>query len=186
MQTKGDLMNELSGKTVVICGGTGSLGKVLTHRILSNELGQPRRVVIFSRDEAKQHQMRVSYLNKKSPTDEVIFQNFKNILQFRIGDVRDYGSVCQALKDADIVVNAAALKQVPTCEYFPAEAVATNILGACNIARAIRDLNMKVETAVGISTDKACKPVNVMGMTKSIQERVFIASNLDAPGTRFV
>ena len=86
----------------------------------------------------------------------------------------------------DIVFNAAALKQVPTCEYFPYEAVQTNIAGAENIVRAIRDLTLPVETVVGISTDKAVKPVNVMGMTKSIQERILMCANLAAPKTRFI
>jgi UDP-glucose 4-epimerase len=86
----------------------------------------------------------------------------------------------------DVVFNTAALKQVPSCEYFPFEAVLTNIIGPENIVRAIREQNLPVDTVVGISTDKACKPVNVMGMTKAIQERVFITANLDCPGTRFI
>jgi UDP-glucose 4-epimerase len=90
------------------------------------------------------------------------------------------------LRDADVVVNAAALKQVPTCEYYPYEAVQTNILGPENIVRAIREFNLPVESVVGVSTDKACKPVNAMGMTKALQERVFIQANLLCPATRFV
>ena len=90
------------------------------------------------------------------------------------------------MRDADVVFNAAALKHVPTCEYFPFEAVQTNIGGPENIIRAIREHRLPVQTVVGISTDKACKPVNVMGMTKAIQERVFIRANLDCPGTRFI
>jgi UDP-glucose 4-epimerase len=90
------------------------------------------------------------------------------------------------LRESDVVFNAAALKQVPTCEYFPFEAVQTNILGAENIVREIRDRDLPVETVVGISTDKACKPVNVMGMTKAVQERIFIRANLDCHKTRFV
>jgi UDP-glucose 4-epimerase len=108
------------------------------------------------------------------------------ILEFRIGDVRDYGDVCAAVKDADIVVNAAALKQVPTCEYFPHQAVLTNCVGPANIVRAIQENDYPVETVIGISTDKACKPVNVMGMTKSIQERIFISANILVPKTRFI
>lgn len=176
----------LQNKTVVITGGTGSLGKVLTHRILTGYAGTPKKIIIFSRDEAKQHFMRLEYLNRQGATDEVIYNNFKQLLEFRIGDVRDYHSVCAVLSQADIVVNAAALKQVPTCEYFPFEAVQTNIVGPENIIRAIRENNLKVETVVGVSTDKACKPINVMGMTKAIQERVFINANLTVPGTRFV
>jgi UDP-glucose 4-epimerase len=99
--------------------------------------------------------------------------------------VRSFSSVADALQRADIVFNAAALKQVPTCEYFPSEAVATNIHGAENIVRAIRQHRLPVETVIGISTDKACKPVNVMGMTKALQERIFVQANLDHPETRF-
>lgn len=176
----------LADKRIVITGGTGSLGKKLVHRILSGELGTPKKVIVFSRDEAKQHNMRISYLHKTVVTDEVIYRNFMNILEMRIGDVRDYANVCSVLKDADIVFNAASLKQVPTCEYFPVQALQTNCLGAYNIARAIEENNYPVETVVGISTDKACKPVNVMGMTKSIQERIFIAANIMIPKTRFV
>jgi len=173
-------------KTILITGGTGSLGKVLTRRLLSGEMGTPKKIIIFSRDEAKQHEMRISYLNSKSPTDEVIYNNFKRLLEFRIGDVRDFHSVSSALRNVDIVFNAAALKQVPSCEYFPYEAVRTNLEGPENIVRAIRELQIPIETVVGISTDKACKPVNVMGMTKAIQERIFITANLDCPQTRFI
>ncbi|MHC1709826.1 MAG: polysaccharide biosynthesis protein [Methanomassiliicoccales archaeon] len=176
----------LEDKRVLITGGTGSLGKVLVKRILSGEFGTPKQVVILSRDEAKQHFMRMEYLNKTATTDEVIYQNFQRALSFRIGDVRDYHSVASALKGIDIVFNAAALKQVPTCEYFPYEAVQTNIGGPENVVKAIRENDLPVETVVGISTDKACKPVNVMGMTKAIQERVFIRANLECPETRFV
>jgi UDP-glucose 4-epimerase len=146
----------------------------------------PKSVLIFSRDEAKQHQMRLSYEHRFASTDEVIYENFRRTLQFRIGDVRNYADVCAALRGVDVVFNAAALKQVPTCEYFPDQAVATNIHGAENIVRAIRDLQLPVETVVGISTDKACKPVNVMGLTKAIMERVFISAALQVPSTRFL
>lgn len=173
-------------KVVLITGGTGSLGKVLTRRLLSGAAGTPQKVIIFSRDEAKQHFMRVEYQQKNKVTDEVIYNNFAQRLEFRIGDVRSYPSVAAALKTADIVINAAALKQVPSCEYFPNEAVQTNILGAENIVRAIREHDLPVSTVIGVSTDKACKPVNVMGMTKALQERVFISANITKPGTRFI
>jgi FlaA1/EpsC-like NDP-sugar epimerase len=176
----------LEGKRILITGGTGSLGKVLTRRILSGEAGHPAKVIIFSRDEAKQHFIRVEYENRVAATDEIIYRNFQRLLEFRIGDVRDYGSVASVLRDADIVVNAAAMKQVPTCEYFPNEAVRTNVGGAENIVRAIQEHTLPVETVVGVSTDKACKPVNVMGMTKALQERVFIQGNMRCSGTRFV
>jgi UDP-glucose 4-epimerase len=130
--------------------------------------------------------MRIAYLHRRSATDEVIYRNFEQLLEFRIGDVRNYHSVASALRDADFVFNAAALKQVPTCEYFPYEAVQTNIGGAENIVRAIREHDLPVQAVIGISTDKACKPVNVMGMTKAIQERVFIRANLDCQNTRFI
>lgn len=173
-------------KRILVTGGTGSLGKVLTKRLLSGKDGVPESIVVFSRDEAKQHFMRLEYLKRQKATDEVIYRNFEELLTFRIGDVRNFHSVSSALRDTDIVFNAAALKQVPTCEYFPYEAVETNIGGPQNIIRAITEQDLDVETVVGVSTDKACKPVNVMGMTKAIQERVFIKANLDTPDTRFV
>jgi len=179
-------MSLFKDKVVLITGGTGSLGKVLTRRLLSNPSDTPRRIIIFSRDEAKQHFMRVEYQQKMKATDEIIYRDFERLVEFRIGDIRNYNSVCAALNGVDIVVNAAALKQVPSCEYFPSEAVQTNIGGAENIVRAISQNHLRVETVVGVSTDKACKPVNVMGMTKALQERVFINANIEIPSTRFV
>lgn len=173
-------------KTIVVTGGTGSLGKVLIKRLLSIKNDGPSKVIVFSRDEAKQHEMRLEYHNSHRLTDEIIYHNFERSLIFRIGDVRDYHLVCSVLKEADIVINAAALKQVPSCEYFPFEAVSTNIVGAENIVRAISENNLKVDSVVGISTDKACKPINVMGMTKALQERIFIAANIFCPETRFI
>ncbi len=162
------------------------MGKLLVRRILSGELGKPKKVIVFSRDEAKQHAMRLEYLHKTVSTDEVIYRNFQETLEFRIGDVNHYDEICSAVQDADIVANAAAMKQVPTCEYFPLQAIKTNCLGPGNIVRAIREHKMSVETVIGISTDKACKPVNVMGMTKAVQERIFISANVLAPETRFI
>ena len=176
----------LDGKRVLITGGTGSLGKALTRRLLSGVDGLPERVTVFSRDEAKQHDMRLDFMHRGAATDEVIFENSRARLRFRVGDVRDYPSLARALRDADVVFGAAALKQVPNAEYFPWEATRTNIEGAVNLVRAITELDLPVETVVGISTDKACKPVNVMGMTKAIQERVIIEGNLQHPSTRFV
>lgn len=174
------------GKRVLVTGGTGSLGQVLVRRLLGGSAGTPERVIVLSRDEAKQHYMRLSFANRSVSTDEVIYENFQRHLQFRIGDVRQYADVCSAMQGVDIVINAAALKQVPTCEYFPVQAVSTNISGADNIVRAARDLRLPVEAVVGVSTDKACKPVNVMGLTKAVMERVFIAGALEAPATRFL
>jgi UDP-glucose 4-epimerase len=176
----------LKDKTIVVTGGTGSMGKTFVRRVLTGELGTPRKVIVFSRDEAKQHEMRISYMHKLVATDEVIYRNFMSVLEFRIGDVRNYSDVCSAIKDADIVVNAAALKQVPTCEYFPDQAVLTNCMGAVNIVKAIRENGYPVNTVIAVSTDKACKPVNVMGMTKSIQERIITTANILNPNTRFI
>ncbi|MEZ4704605.1 MAG: polysaccharide biosynthesis protein [Bdellovibrionota bacterium] len=173
-------------KTVLVTGGTGSMGKTFVRRILSKEQGMPKKVIVFSRDEGKQHQMRQNYQNKLVSTDEVIYENFRKLIEFRIGDVRNYADVVSAVRGVDVVVNAAALKQVPTCEYFPEQAIATNCMGAHNIVRAIREHNFPVDTVVGISTDKACKPINVMGMTKAIMERIFISANILNPQTRFI
>lgn len=179
-------MFSLENKNILVTGGTGSMGKTFVHRVLSGELGKPNKVIVFSRDEAKQHDMRMSYQNNFVSTEEIIYRNFMNVLEFRIGDVRSYSDVCAAVKDADIVVNAAAMKQVPTCEYFPLQAVLTNCIGPSNIVRAIQENNYPVEAVVAISTDKACKPINVMGMTKSIQERIFTTANILVPKTRFI
>ena len=179
-------MRPFEGKRILITGGTGSLGKVLVRRILSGEMGTPAKVIVFSRDEAKQHAMRTQYQFKTAATDEIIYRNSPSELEFRIGDVRDFHGFAGALHQVDIVFHAAALKQVPTCEYYPYEAVQTNILGAENLIRAIHELNLSVETVVGISTDKACKPINTMGMTKAIQERILIQANLRCQWTRFL
>jgi FlaA1/EpsC-like NDP-sugar epimerase len=179
-------MGLFKDRTILITGGTGSLGKVLTRRLLSDPTDCPAKIIIFSRDEAKQHQMRVEYQQKVKATDEIIYRNFERLIEFQIGDVRNYVAVAAALKNAEIVIHTAALKQVPSCEYFPFEAVQTNILGAANIIRAISEAALPVQTVVGISTDKACKPVNTMGMTKALQERMLIVANLKLPATRFI
>lgn len=176
-------MNILDGKRILVTGGTGSLGQTLVRRILTGEMGKPEKITVFSRDEAKQHYMRLDYMHKKAATDDVIYQNSQDLLNFRIGDVRDYSALLAAMRDSDIVFHAAALKQVPSCEYFPYEAVLTNIIGAENVVRAIRENNLQVEQVVGISTDKACKPINVMGMTKALQERILLEANRDCPKT---
>lgn len=179
-------MFSLENKTILVTGGTGSMGRTFVHRILSNEFNTPSKIIVFSRDEAKQHDMRMSYLNRTVSTEEVIYSNFMNVLEFRIGDVRNYADICSAVKNVDIIVNAAAMKQVPTCEYFPLQALMTNCIGASNIVQAINENGYPVDTVIGISTDKACKPINVMGMTKSIQERIFISANIIIPSTRFI
>lgn len=159
------------GKHVLITGGTGSYGKKLLERLFAlNDV--PESISVFSRDEEKQY--RLAHKHESSR------------LKFIVGDIRDADSVANALRGIDIVFNAAAMKQVPTCEYAPHQAVLTNILGAENVVSAIARYGLPVETVIGISTDKACKPVNVMGMTKALQERIFIQGNLRAPRTRFV
>lgn len=181
-----DEIRPLEGKRILVTGGTGSLGQTLVKRLIGGELGLPEKVTVFSRDEAKQHYMRLDYMHRTAATDDVIYQNAQQRLNFRVGDVRDIGALASALHDVDIVFHAAALKQVPSCEYFPFEAVQTNILGAANLARAIREHKLPIETVIGISTDKACKPINVMGMTKALQERVLIEANRDCPQTKFL
>lgn len=160
-----------TGKNVLITGGTGSYGRRLLDRLLALD-APPTTVTVFSRDEEKQDRLAHEYESDR--------------VRFQIGDIRNIDSVARALRGKQIVFNAAALKQVPACEYAPTEAILTNIMGAENIVSAIERHQLPVETVIGISTDKACKPVNVMGMTKAIQERVFIQGNLRAPKTRFV
>jgi UDP-glucose 4-epimerase len=176
----------LEGKRVLITGGTGSLGQVLARRLLEGELGVPRTVVVFSRSEALQHAMRLAFQHRKVATDDIVYDEERHHrLVFTVGDVRDYEAICEVLEGVDVVFHAAAMKQVPTCEYHPAEAYKTNVGGAMNIVRAIAERGLPIETVIGISTDKACKPVNVMGMTKAIQERVLLGAGLRCPETRF-
>jgi len=173
-------------KTILITGGTGSLGKNLVRRIMTGKLGMPKKVTIFSRDEDKQYSMRLEWKNMKVATDDVLYHNAEEILDFRIGDVKDYESMTRSVKEAEIVIHAAALKQVPVCEYFPYESVKTNLLGVQNIIHTIRENENRVETVLAVSTDKACKPINVYGMCKAIQERLIIEANLRCPDTRFI
>ena len=173
----------LTDKRVVVTGGTGSLGQALVRRLLEGDAGLPAEVVVFSRSEALQHDMRLSFLHRRVATDEIVYDEERHSrLRFRIGDVRDYEAVASVLDGADVVFHAAAMKQVPTCEYHPAEAIKTNVGGARNIVRAIAELGLEVEAIVGVSTDKACKPVNVMGMTKALQERILLEAGLALPG----
>ena len=178
-------MKPLGGKRILVTGGTGSLGQVLVRRLLTGEMGSPKKITVLSRDEAKQHYMRLAFQQRGAATDDVIYENSRELLNFRIGDVRDFSSVMAAVRDADVIFNAAALKQVPTCEYFPFEAVMTNVMGPQNIVRALRENETDVELVVGISTDKACKPINVMGMTKALQERVLLEANMGSK-TKFI
>lgn len=167
-------------------GGTGSLGKTLVRELLSGRHGEPERVLVFSRDEAKQHEMRAELNNKWSATDDLTYQDYSKILRFRLGDVRARSDLDRALDGIDIVVHAAALKQVPSCEYFPEQAIHTNCLGAVNLVEMLRSPFHNVHTVIGLSTDKACHPVNVMGMTKALQERLLVSANLLTDRTKFV
>lgn len=181
--TRSDLLKD---KRILVTGGTGSLGQTLVNRLLKGEMGLPARITVFSRDEAKQHYMRLDHLNRNAATDDVIYRNVEDILSFRIGDVRDANAITRAMQDVDVVFHAAALKQVPSCEYFPYEAVMTNVIGAQNIVSSIRQNRLPIETVVGISTDKACKPINVMGMTKALQERITLEANRELSSTRLM
>ncbi|MEM7201095.1 MAG: polysaccharide biosynthesis protein [Planctomycetota bacterium] len=172
-------------KCILVTGGTGSLGRALVCRLLSGQFGPPRRITVFSRDEGKHLEMRMRIHEMASSPSARIPSGWAHVLRFRVGDVRDADSVAAALRGVQVVFHAAGLKQVPTCEYFPDEAVATNIRGAERIVRAIETGGMPIEAVVGVSSDKACLPVNVMGMTKALQERVFISANLRCDGTRF-
>jgi UDP-N-acetylglucosamine 4,6-dehydratase len=146
--------------TVLITGGTGSFGKKFVEIMLREY--HPRKVVIFSRDELKQHEMRISGFDHDS-------------LRYFIGDVRDVDRLRRAMNGIDIVVHAAALKQVPACEYNPIEAIMTNIMGARNVIEAALDTDVK--KVMAISTDKAVNPINLYGATKLCAEKLFIQSN---------
>ncbi|WP_443096477.1 UDP-N-acetylglucosamine 4,6-dehydratase (inverting) [Salinimicrobium tongyeongense] len=154
---------ELSGKSVLITGGTGSLGKALTSHIIQN-FPNVKRLIIFSRDEQKQFEMAQEYPASQFPQ-----------LRFFIGDVRDYERVKRALRGVDYVIHAAAMKHVPIAEYNPMECVKTNILGAENIINACTETN--VDRVVALSTDKAAAPVNLYGATKLASDKLFVAAN---------
>lgn len=173
-------------KVVLITGGTGSLGKMLVKRLMSNGDDVPRKIIIFSRDEAKQHAMKLEWENLKIATDNIYYHNYDNILSFRIGDVKDYSSLLDPVKEADIIIHAAALKQVPVCEYFPEESLKTNVLGDVNLIRALKETDNHVKLVLGISTDKACKPINTYGICKALQERLLINANLNCKKIRFI
>ncbi|MGI9428472.1 MAG: polysaccharide biosynthesis protein, partial [Bythopirellula sp.] len=144
------------GKTLLITGGTGSFGNAVLRRFLHTEIKEIR---IFSRDEKKQEDMRIALANDK--------------VKFFIGDVRDYNSIFHAMEGVDYVFQAAALKQVPSCEFYPLEAVRTNILGTENTINAA--IAAGVEKSITLSTDKAVYPINAMGMSKALMEKVVVA-----------
>lgn len=160
----------LDGKSILVTGGTGSFGKKFVMTVLQRY--QPRKVIIFSRDELKQHEM----LNGGFDDPR---------LRYFIGDVRDVDRLRRAMANVDIVVHTAALKQVPACEYNPMEAILTNIMGGKNVIDAALDTG--VERVIALSTDKAVNPVNLYGATKLAAEKLFVQSNTysGAHGTRF-
>ena len=151
-------------KILLITGGTGSFGNAVLDRFLDSDIKEIR---IFSRDEKKQHDMRVAYNNPK--------------LKFYIGDVRDYRSIDQAMFNVNYVFHAAALKQVPSCEFYPIEAVNTNVLGTENVLNAA--ISNNVEKVVCLSTDKAVYPINAMGVSKAMMEKVFVAKSRNSKNT---
>ncbi len=152
-------MSVLDGKSILVTGGTGSFGRAFVRLLLDEH--EPRRVIIFSRDELKQSQMQEELSSPK--------------VRYFLGDVRDRERLYRAFDDVDIVVHAAALKQIPATEYNPAEAIKTNVLGAMNIIDAAIDTG--VERVLALSTDKAANPINLYGATKLCADKLFIAGN---------
>src|SRR5450756_783735 len=150
------------GKVLMITGGTGSFGNTVLKRFLSTEV---REIRIFSRDEKKQEEMRIALNNPK--------------LKFYIGDVRDYDAVSQAMVGVHAVFNAAALKQVPSCEFYPMEALRTNVLGTENVMNAA--IAARVKRVVVLSTDKAVYPINAMGISKAMAEKLMVAKSRTIP-----
>ncbi|NMF90636.1 polysaccharide biosynthesis protein [Aromatoleum petrolei] len=155
------------GKTLLITGGTGSFGNAVLQRFIDSDISEIR---IFSRDEKKQEDMRIALKNDK--------------VKFYIGDVRNYDAVHDALQGVDYVFHAAALKQVPSCEFYPMEAVRTNVLGAENVMRAA--IAHQVERCVVLSTDKAVYPINAMGISKAMMEKLMVAKSRLCAGGRTV
>ena len=157
-------MNSFKDKTLLITGGTGSFGNAVLKRFLTTDIGEIR---IFSRDEKKQDDMRHEY--------QAAYPEYANKLKFYIGDVRDIASVRNAMHGVDYIFHAAALKQVPSCEFFPMEAVRTNVIGTDNVLTAAIEAGVKV--IIGLSTDKAAYPVNAMGTSKAMMEKVIVAKS---------
>lgn len=154
--------SELKDKTILITGGTGSFGRAFAHRLLSHDACA--KLIIFSRDEWKQWEMRRS---------DPLFDHPK--IRYFLGDVRDANRLARAFKEVDIVIHSAALKQVPVAEYNPTEFVKTNILGAMNVIEAA--LDSSVEKVIALSTDKAVNPINLYGATKLCSDKLFVAGN---------
>lgn len=169
MGTVNKIKKEIENKNILVTGGTGSFGHQIVCKLLTFN---PKKIVIYSRDEKKQYDMQNE------------FEKFSSTLKYVIGDVRDYTRIYEAMKGIDIVYHAAALKQVPSCEFQPIEAIKTNVLGAENVRRSAVENGVKIVLA--ISTDKAVKPVNIMGMTKAIQERVMLGPDNEIYDTKFM
>lgn len=161
----------LNNKTILITGGTGSFGHHFVDYVLAHY--QPKKIIIYSRDEFKQFNMQNNY------------KKYDNILRFFIGDVRDKDRLARALNGVDYVIHAAALKQVPACEYNPIEAIKTNINGACNLIDACLDVGIK--KVIALSTDKSVSPINLYGSTKMVSDKLFAAANAysGSDGTKF-
>jgi len=157
--------SELSNKSILITGATGSFGKNFLQYLLSKKK-KPSRIVIYSRDELKQFEMMENFSEKKY-----------SILRYFIGDIRDLDRLKRAIVNVDIVVHAAALKQVPTAEYNPFEVIKTNVIGAQNIVEACLDPNSSVKKVIALSTDKAAAPINLYGASKLCSDKLIIAAN---------
>ena len=164
-------MSLFEGKTLLITGGTGSFGNAVLNRFLDTDIGEIR---VFSRDEKKQDDMRHEFQAKMPQVAEKI--------KFYIGDVRDLQSVKNAMHGVDYIFHAAALKQVPSCEFFPMEAVRTNVIGTDNVLTAA--IEEGVKSVICLSTDKAAYPVNAMGITKALEERVAVAKSRNTATTK--
>jgi UDP-N-acetylglucosamine 4,6-dehydratase/5-epimerase len=162
------VFDAIDGKRVLVTGGTGSFGHHIVTQLLECN---PESVHVYSRDEKKQYDMAIAFKGDAR-------------LKFHIGDVRSYERTLEIMRGKNIVFNAAALKQVPNCEYAPFEAVQTNVAGPHNVRRAA--IECGIETVISISTDKAVKPVNVMGMTKALHERIMLQPSNHETNTRFV
>lgn len=164
--TKGIINKHFTGKKLLITGGTGSFGNAVLRYFKDSPL---KEIIIFSRDEKKQEDMRKSYNDPK--------------IKFVIGDVRDYRSILSASRNVNYVFHAAALKQVPSCEFYPMQAVNTNIIGANNLMNAC--IENKIERCVVLSTDKAVYPINAMGISKAMMEKIMIAKSRETDSTIF-
>ena len=166
-------MGMFKNKTLLITGGTGSFGNAVLNRFLKTDIGEIR---VFSRDEKKQDDMRHEFQAK--------MPEFSDKIKFFIGDVRDLASVKNAMHGVDYIFHAAALKQVPSCEFFPMEAVKTNVIGTDNVLTAAIDAGVK--SVICLSTDKAAYPVNSMGISKALEERIAVAKsrNVDPQKTK--